>query len=73
LLFFNIQSPWHFLVPILLMCGPNETGKIVLLFSFVCPRFFWKVSLDVFTRDKQHTKKKENSIGLIARLPIGDR
>jgi len=50
----------------------NETDKIVLLFCM--SKFFWKVSLNVFTQDKQHTgKKSETLIGLIAHLPIDNR
>jgi len=77
LLFSNIQYPWYVLVPVLFACGSNETGKIVLLLSFVYLSFFWKVPLDrkkeKLYRDKQHTQKKENSIELIARLPIDNR
>jgi len=39
LLFLYIQCLWHVLVPVLFTCGSNETGKIVLLFSFVIFEF----------------------------------
>jgi len=42
--------------------------------SFSCLSFFWKVPLVICTRNKQYIEKrqKENSIGLIVRLLIGD-
>jgi len=49
-LFSIIQCPWHILVPVLFTCGSTETGKIVLLFSFVYLSFFWKVPLGICTR-----------------------
>jgi len=46
------------MVPVLFTCGSDETGKIVLLFSFVYLSFFWKVPLGICIRDNQHTEKK---------------
>jgi len=56
------------------MCEPDKTGKIVLLFSFLCQSYIWKVPCDVFILRNNNTQnKRKNSFGLIARLPIGDR
>jgi len=50
--------------PILFTCGADKTGKIVI----------YLVPLIIFTRNKQHAeqRKRENSIGVIARLTISD-
>jgi len=51
------------------------TSKIVLLFSFVRFKVFWKVLLNAFTRDNNiHPKKKGKTlVGPIAHLPIDSR
>jgi len=43
----------------------------MLLFNFVCLSFLWKVSLDIFIRDKQYTEKKGKLYR--AYCPLADR
>jgi len=61
LLFLNIQSPWHVLVPILFTCGTDKTGKIVIyLDSLVWVSFgrFFSSYLQEISNIQNKGKKK---------------
>jgi len=58
-----IQNPWYVLVPIFFTRGPDKTGKIVLLFSFLRLSLLEGSSWREINNIQK--KKKENSIGLL--------
>jgi len=69
-----IRVPGTAGLQILFSCEPDKAGEIMLLFNFFCQTRIWKVPCDPFILHEMTThKKKEDPIGLIARLPIGDR
>jgi len=42
---FRVPATW---VLILFTCEPDKTGKIMLLFSFLCQSRIWKTPCDIF-------------------------